>query len=426
MRLGANFCPGILHAVPAKDGLLVRIRIPGGLIVAHQLHTIADLALEFADGTMEITSRANLQLRGIQAQHLARIAERIALAGLLPSPLHDRVRNIATSPFAGLEPEETIDTRPLVRALDQQLMAGEVFAQLHPKFSFGVYGGSRRYSQESDDLSLEALVLNGTPLLQLSIGGVPSGFAVAYDRAVDCLLEVARMCIGIAKDAAVPARAKAILALLNALKRITDSVSDLLAPCPFTAEASSFIEALPGTCPAVQPGRVNIIPSVPLGRLTVEQGRHLAHTATQANADLRLAPWRGVLLGSVPAETAGSIVNELRSLGLSCDGHDGFQGIAACAGITGCDAALADVRGDAASLAQRIAGRTTAAGWTVNLSGCDKQCGRRHGAAAELIAGTSGYTLRMKGQTAASGCSPLFALDAVTTLHASMLSEVLL
>ncbi len=63
MRVGEHFCPGVLHAVPAKDGLLIRIRVPGGLIEANQLSTVADLSRGLSDGTIEITSRANLQCR---------------------------------------------------------------------------------------------------------------------------------------------------------------------------------------------------------------------------------------------------------------------------------------------------------------------------------------------------------------------------
>jgi precorrin-3B synthase len=111
-------------------------------------------------------------------------------------------------------------------------------------------------------------------------------------------------------------------------------------------------------------------------------------------------------------------------MGLSCDARDGFRGIAACAGSDGCDASLTDVRGDAASLAQRLSGHDAPAGWTVNLSGCEKQCGRRHGATAELVASPLGYTLNIAGRRVASDCSREFALDAVAALHENLLSEV--
>jgi precorrin-3B synthase len=424
MRVGEHFCPGVLHAVQAKDGLLLRIRVPGGLIEANQLRTIADLSRSFADGTIEITSRANLQLRAVRNQDLSHIVEGISSAGLLPSPQHDRVRNIVTSPIAGLDGEELMDPRPLIHELDRQLRAEPIFANLHPKFSFAIHCGPRRFSRDLDDIALQAVALNSSPHLHLSIGGLSSGFSVERSDAVECVLAVTKMCIGLAHECSVPVRAKAVVKIPDALKCIVDALSHLLTPSPVATPSHTVIEALMGVYPTTQDGRVSIIPSVPLGRLNPEQARYLADVSNEWEGDIRLAPWRGVVLGSIPKSAADNIVGHLHTIGLSCEGRDGFQGIAACAGITGCDASLADVRGDAASLAQRLLGHTVPSGWTVNLSGCDKQCARRHGATAELIAGPLGYTLNMSGSRVASDCSREFALDAVAALHENLLSEV--
>src|SRR5580698_8048692 len=153
MRVGDKFCPGILHAVPAKDGLLLRIRVPGGLIQPNQLEAIAALSERLGDGQIEITSRANLQLRAIQSEDLAGVVEGLIAADLLPSREHDRVRNIIASPFAGLDLQELLDTEPLVRALDACLIADSVFVDLHPKFSMAMDGGGRWFSRETDDLA---------------------------------------------------------------------------------------------------------------------------------------------------------------------------------------------------------------------------------------------------------------------------------
>jgi len=425
MRVGENFCPGVLHAVPAKDGLLIRIRVPGGLIDPNQLRIVADLAADVADGTLEITSRANLQLRAIRDRDLARVVEGITAAGLLPSPQHDRVRNIVTSPLAGLGIGELIDTRPLVYELDRRLRAEAIFTELHPKFSFAIHGGPGRYCQDLDDLSLEAVDLHGAPslpLLRLSIGGIDSGFAVTSDNAVTCMLDAARGCIRLAQEAGLPVRARKIVAIPTPMQAILDALAPILIPCPPSAPPPAVLEAPLGVLPTTQPGRVSLIPSVPLGRLTAAQAHHFAKVANEEQGDLRLAPWRGLVLGAIPELAASAIVRGFDSMGLSCEGGDGFRGIAACAGSTGCEASLADVRGDAALLAQRLRGRPVPPAWTVNLSGCDKQCARRHGAAAEFIAGPSGYTLKIDGQVAASNCSPEFALETVAALHADRLS----
>jgi precorrin-3B synthase len=424
MRVGEHFCPGVLHAVQAKDGLLIRIRVPGGLIKANQLMTIANLSRSFADGTIEITSRANLQLRAIRNQDLSHIVEGISSVGLLPSPQHDRVRNIVTSPVAGLDGEELMDPRPLILELDRRLRADTVFVNLHPKFSFAIHGGSRRFSRDHDDISLEAVDLHSASHFHLSIGGVSSGFVVKRADAVDCTLAAAKMCIRLAKESSLPVRGKAVVTIPGAMKRILDALSHLLTPSTVSPPSRFINEALLGIYPTTQTGRVSIIPSVPLGRLTADQAHYLADAADEWEGDLRLAPWRGVVLGSIPKSAVDNIVGRLHSMGLSCDGRDGFRGIAACAGNNGCEASLADVRRDAASLAQRLSGHDAPSGWTVNLSGCEKQCGRRPGATAELVAGPSGYTLNIGGRLMASDCSREFALDAVATLHKNLLSEV--
>ena len=424
MRLGANYCPGILHAVPARDGLLLRIRVPGGLITATQLRTVADVSEHFADSSIEITSRANLQLRAIHERHLMEIADSLAAIGLLPSPLHERVRNIATSPFAGIAAGERVDTRPLILQLDRCLIADPVFAGLHPKFNFGIYGACKRHSREVDDLSLEPIERNGELHFRLLIDGIDSGFATPVDCAVDRLLEVAKVLLALATKLNIAARARRVIAMPAALEEFKESLAQTLTSCPSVAQSNSFVEQVPGIFPAADAGRVNIIPSVPLGRLTTEQGRHVADAARYMKADLRLAPWRGVVIGAIPKSLEKAAIEGLQTAGLACNQRDGYQGIAACAGIAGCDAALADVRGDAALLARSLEGQSAPSEWTVNLSGCEKQCGRRHGAIANLVAEPSGYRLRLRGQPEICGCSSDFTLHAITALHAEMTSAV--
>ena len=408
MRLGENFCPGVLHAVPAKDGLLMRIRVPGGLIEAHQLRSLAALAAEFADGTLEITSRANLQLRAIRAENLAQITQAVAYCGLLPSPLHDRVRNIVSSPIAGLDPYEIVDPRVAVRELDRALIANPLFAALHPKFSFGIFGGRRRFSLDADDLTLEALAPTS---FRLTIAGAVTSFLVTASEAVDRLLNAAEVCLAIAQESGVPGRAKKIAAIPGAIERIAAN----LAPIPLPGK--SFVEPLLGTYPAAEGDSVNIVPSVELGRITSAQAFRLADMADFWLADLRLAPWRGVVFGGVPFEFAEAIADQLAAIGLACDGADGFRGIAACAGIAGCDAALTDVRAHAAALARVLRNHTAPNGWSVNLSGCDKRCAMRNGATVELVATPSGYNLKLDGAPLRPGCSSEAAIDlAVSSL----------
>ena len=427
MRVGENFCPGILHAVPAKDGMLIRIRIPGGLIEARQLSSVATLSAVFADGQVEITSRGNLQLRAIEERSLPEIVDGLTSVELLPSRQHDRVRNISTSPLAALDFEELMDTRSLVRRLDKRLIADDVFVDLHPKFSFGIYGGGRLFSHEQDDLALQAIrgsELHGESRFQLFLGGTDMCHAVSFDHAVDCLLEAAKLCILLAKANGLSVRGKKLVAVPGVVAGMLEGLSTFLAPS--LTPGTRHVVTLPpiGVHVSAQTCQRNIIPVIPLGRLSSKQAQCISESAVECGGDLRLAPWRGVVVGAVPVSRIARVVAQLDSVGLYLDGRTGYHGIAACAGVTGCDASLADVRSDAAILAQGLAGRIDVPGWTVNVSGCEKQCAMRHGATAELVGTSSGYLLRINGQAAHEPLSTETALSLILGAHKHFASEV--
>ncbi|AXC14309.1 Cobalamin biosynthesis protein CobG [Acidisarcina polymorpha] len=404
--------------------MLVRIRIPGGVIQASQLKTVAEASRMFADQEIEITSRANLQLRAIQQQDVEGLIHALADADLLPSRQHDRVRNIVASPLAGIDAEELIDVSALVRQLDEHLQMEPRYAELHPKFSFGLHGGGKKFSQDQEDLSLEAVETPVGPRFQLFIAGQDLGFTVSTEESVSCLLQLAEACINLSMDNAVPARAKNILALPHGGNQLLSGVEHMLRPSTEQLAQPVFAEAPLGIQPTAHTGYVTIAPTVPLGRLSADQAELLAAITTEHHGGLRLAPWRGVVLCGIPENEAIGIVDRLEAAGLSCSGRDGFRGIAACAGSAGCDASFADVRAHATLLAEGLAGSDAAKGWTVNLSGCEKQCARRHGATAEMIASESGYTLKIEGALAASSCSPEFALAAIVALHQKFRTEV--
>jgi precorrin-3B synthase len=123
LRQRPDRCPGALSLHEAADGLLARVRLPGGRVGASTLHALAGLS-----EVVEITSRGNLQLRAVRAD----VADAVADLGLLPSATHERVRNIAAHPDPALD-----DT---VRRLDAALCDRPALAQLPGRFLFSVGG----------------------------------------------------------------------------------------------------------------------------------------------------------------------------------------------------------------------------------------------------------------------------------------------
>src|ERR1700710_1389612 len=98
VRERTDRCPGVLRLHEAADGFMARVRLPGGRVSRGGLLAGADVA-SWGHGVVERTSRASLQIRGLDPCDRERVAARLACAGLLPSAAHDRVRNVLASPL---------------------------------------------------------------------------------------------------------------------------------------------------------------------------------------------------------------------------------------------------------------------------------------------------------------------------------------
>jgi ferredoxin-nitrite reductase len=113
VRLSAPIvCPGLFYAVPAQDGSLFRLRIPGGVLTSHQARAIANLATELGDGEVQVTNRANLQIRAVGAQIPAEVLKQLQRLGW-----QARSRKLIIcvtlwpAPTAGIDSQAVMDTR---------------------------------------------------------------------------------------------------------------------------------------------------------------------------------------------------------------------------------------------------------------------------------------------------------------------------
>ena len=122
-RVAADSCPGVLRPHLAADGVLARLRVPGGVLSSAALQGLRSVAADLGDGGLGLTSRGNLQIRGIAPDRIEVLEERLGGLGLLPHPTHERVRNIIASPLSGRGPHSVEDVDPLVTELDTALCA---------------------------------------------------------------------------------------------------------------------------------------------------------------------------------------------------------------------------------------------------------------------------------------------------------------
>ena len=157
-RTRGDLCPGVLRPWPADDGLLVRLRLVGGRLTGQQIGALLKVARRFGDGAVHLTSRANLQVRGLGSHGL--LPEPVVAAfeqtGLLPSRTHELVRNILVSPQSGYAGGRA-DLRPVAAELDALLLADPRLSDLPGRFLFVLDDGRGDLWDRRCDLGLVAL-----------------------------------------------------------------------------------------------------------------------------------------------------------------------------------------------------------------------------------------------------------------------------
>jgi precorrin-3B synthase len=377
-----------MRIVPARDGGLCRVRLALGELSAAQACVVADASAEFGSGVIEVTNRANLQLRGVSERSQEALIDCLLAAGLGPTtPGADDLRNLMLSPLAGLDAEAILNVEVLARELIGQTQRDVRLHALSPKFSMLFDGGERlAMLDHPHDLWLAAVSpqriafgLAGCPPSREN--DAPALAAVAPDQMlalVDALLHTFL-------DLASPEHMR--MRDLLAARSVDDFMSALSKRLDFALMQDHDIQAWRrnrtdsrlrfGTHEQNAAATMYIGAQPRLGRLDADTLRALAGLAPR----LRMTPWQGVMLLDVPSDQAASVQDRVASLGLATHAAEPFARLIACAGSQGCAKGVADTKADALQLAESMPPHGD-----VHLSGCPRSCAASHPVGTTLLA----------------------------------------
>jgi precorrin-3B synthase len=345
-------CPGALQVHQAADGAMARIRLPGGMITAAQMATLAEVSTRLGSGTLELTARGNVQVRGIT--DVAAVGDAIAAAGLLPSATHERVRNIVASPLSGRVGGK-VDVREWVGELDAAICAEPRLAELGGRFWFSLDDGRADVSGLGADTGVHFFD-DGCALL---LAGRDTGIRVPVSDAADTLVGVALRFLKIRGNA-------------WRIKELDDPSGPSFPP---------VTKPPVGWLPQIG-GGVALGAAVPLGVLPARVAEYLA----AVEAPLVITPWRSVLVCDLDEGVADVALRVLAPLGLVFDENSPWLTVSACTGSPGCVHSVADVRADAESaLSVDSEGHR-------HFVGCERACGSPL-AGEVLVATGDGYRL---------------------------------
>ncbi len=373
----ADACPGAVRTHLAADGRLARVRVPGGLLGGPQLVVLAQAAVDLADGALELTSRGNVQLRGLAEDAPAELARRLHGAGLLPSEAHETARNVVASVLSG-RAGGLVDVRPVVRSFDAGLLADPALAGLPGRFLVTVDDGRGDVHGLGGDAGLVAVAPDA---LALVLGGQGTDLRATPAGAHDLLLRAARAFLG-ERDAQA-SQAWRLPELADGPARVAARLGaglEPVAPAPAAPPVGSVEQ---------DDGRVALVGLVPLGRLTTAALDVLVQVTAALGSEVQLTPWRSVAVPDLPDEFVDDVATALHHAGLVFDAASPWAQVTACAGLPGCARSRADVRADAA---RAVATRSLPVDGPQHWAGCERRCGRPAGS-VDVLATGRGYEI---------------------------------
>lgn len=339
------------------------------MLTATQLEVLAHTAADHGSASLELTSRGSVQVRGIS--DTTAVATAIADAGLLPSPTHERVRNIVSSPLSG-RVGGLFDVRPWVAELDAAVCADPALAGLPGRFWFSLDDGSGDISGVGADVGAHVVDERAAALL---LSGVDTGVRLEFSGVITTLTDIARRFVSIRENNWRVGELVDPEVLLDGLAVSAEPGRR------WPARTRGPIGWLPQ-----RDGRVALGAGVPLGVLPARTAEYLA----AINAPTVITPWRSLLVCDLPEEVADMSLRVLAPQGLVFDENSPWLDVSACVGSPGCERSAADVRADAATaVSSGSVGHDHQ-----HFVGCERACGSP--AVGEVLVATGdGYRPRL-------------------------------
>ena len=386
-----GWCPGALRPMLSGDGYLVRLRICGGVVSAAAARAIADCAKRYGNGLLDLSARANLQLRGVQEASLPALVEALQAHGLIDESAEaESVRNVLASPLAGVAPDAAFDIRPYVRALEQRLASDAALHGLPSKFGFIVDDGAG-LSLSGLGADIRFVALHGQRF-KVSLAGCDEAAVVSAAELPDVAARLALAFLEQARHCQTPPRRMGALVAMRGAAGLWRAAG--LAPTHQTARAAAPPQPL-GHHTLVAQGFLGL--GLAFGRLSAGDLAWLADMAQAHGAgELRLTPWRAILLVTVDVLAAQRILSQASDAFIT-DPTDARLAVIACAGAPACASAQAPTQDHALSLAS-LARALAPSGVTLHVSGCAKGCARPSPTGVTLVGRAGLYDLITQGR----------------------------
>ncbi|HEY6937823.1 MAG TPA: nitrite/sulfite reductase [Terriglobales bacterium] len=380
---------------------MVRIRIPNGLLLSHQLRAIAELTERYARSIADITVRQNIQLHWVTIETLPEVLEALWRCGLnTMGACGDVTRNVTGCALAGVDADEICDASPLAVEVTRLLAGNEDFYNLPRKFKVSITGCRVWCSYpEINDIGLTAVRRafggNSEVGFSLRVGGGLS----AEPHLAACLkafvrwnqvLPVVKGIAEIFRDSPElrEHRERARLKFLflrqgrtpeQFLYELEQRIGFRLDPAVEEEPPAEVYRDHVGVHAQKQRDYFYVGAAVLRGRISAEQMRAAADLAERfAGGELRTTGMQNLVIVNVPRANTDPLVRELDAFGLRVGGSPFWRGAIACSGTEFCKLAITETKGFTRWLVEEMEERLPEFDQDLKLhvTGCPNSCGQ--------------------------------------------------
>jgi ferredoxin-nitrite reductase len=394
---------GLFHVAPTQNSYMSRLRFPCGIVRSDQLRCVAHVAQELAGGYAHITTRANLQIREVKAEHGTAILDMFHEHGIVNRGSGaDNIRNVTGSPAAGIDPHELIDTRALCKEMNSYILNNRDMYGLPRKFNISFDGGGRIAAlEDTNDIGFQAVqVLEGKSVepgiyFRLALGGITGHQDFARDtgfmfKAEECVPVAAAIVRVFIDEGDRTDRKKARLKYVLDRLGFEAFMEKVQAFVPFELRRFALSECEPrpeidrvahvGVHAQKQEGLFYIGVITPVGKLEPEQMRGLASLCDRyGSGSLRLTAWQSIVLPDIREADLEEVKSQLEAMGLFWKASQVRANLIACTGNFGCKFALAATKKTALEIADYVESKLELdTPLNVHVTGCPNSCAQHY------------------------------------------------
>jgi ferredoxin-nitrite reductase len=371
---------------------MLRLKVPNGIVNSDQMRFYADSVEKYGEGgVVDITTRANIQLRGVKIEDTPDIIDGLHARNqtTIQSAL-DNVRNMVGSPLAGIDDQEMVDTRELCNALNDLVSLDPVtgtrgnpyWGNLPRKFNIAISGSRDDFAHTHiNDIGLQPcphaetgemgfnLVLGGYMSIKRVAESVDSGMWIPADRQSvvtlsEAILRIFRdeserkdrqkaRLMWLVEKYGVEGFKEAVIKEVESYDRGVKIYDEQPRPTG-TFERRELL----GVHPQKQEGKSRVGILIPVGRLSPQECRDLADLAEKySDGEIRLTVEQNAILPNVDNGKVDELLAEPCVTGDSrMKVNPGFieGNIVSCTGAEFCGLALVETKVNAERVAKKL------------------------------------------------------------------------